>query len=200
MAVNLTYDRASFFANLRANGHSITPEQEEAWDKAFHNQSPNGDLFHMGVGAFEGAIAFLQDLLKMIGLDISLTEKFGTAMENGSQRADSSKIDRYCHILRNKALEVGIDPRTAAAMTGDTSTDVPIMPGNLNQILLAQTDITPENRQRTDLDPAKNGFDMAQVPQSPVRFAATSDPAVTAPNVPLVANPTPALTGRAPSA
>lgn len=197
---DLTYDRKSFFANLRAQGHNITPEQEEAFDKEFHNQSPNGDLFSIAANGLNSAVAFIQTLLKAIGFDISL-DSIGKAMDDGQQRGALGGVDRYAHIMRNKALEIGIDPRTAAAMTGDTSTGVAVMSGNLRDVLLAQINLSPENLQRGgNMNPENNGFGTEPAPLNGQRFTVVDNPQVSSPTAPSAANQTHALTGYTPGA
>ncbi len=178
MGVNFTYDRSSFFANLRAKGYAITAEQEAQFDKEFYNQSPNGDLFSIAANGFNGAIAFFQNLLKSLGFDVKLTD-ISSALDDGQLQGTKSGIDRYMHVLRNKAQEIGIDHRTAAAITGDISTGEPLMEGNLGDVLRAQANILPASGQR---------------------FAAADTSKVDAPNVPLASNPTRTLTGNTPSA
>lgn len=178
MAAEYTYDRGSFFANLRAQGHAISAEAEEQFDKAFKKCSPNGDILMACFEGFDSAIAFFQNLLKSLGFDISF-DNIGKALDTGSQTGSLKSAARYSQLINIELIKNGIDQRTADILTGNESNGTKSVAGNINDELLKQNNIIPKNSER---------------------FATLDTTTVAAPIGPAAANQTLGLTGNTPSA
>lgn len=186
------FDAASYFANLRAQGHALSAEQQAAAEGVIRDNLKDGDIVSSGINGFWSAI---NAILSFIGLgDLGLGDRLGAAMDSGQQRADQYTAMETAQYIHRGLVQKGFPSALADIMTGETSTQ-PEMAGNLYRVFRGQP-----NGGGPAINPPDAKPDLTQLAQSSASYPVADNPTVLAQNAPAANNPTRALTGNTPPA
>lgn len=188
-----TFDPASYYANLEANGHRLSAQQQADATKIIQEHLKDGDIVSTGINGFWGAI---KAILSFIGLGhLSLGDRLGTAIDTGQQQANQHTAQETAMNIHSDLLKKGFPRALADRMTGEVTTQ-PEMAGNLFRYFRAQSNgggppINP---------PAATTPSLATLASSNPSYPVADNPTVLAQQSLPAGNVTRALTGNTPPA
>lgn len=152
------YNRESFFANLRANGYTLTQAEEERAHNLIVSQGRDNGFFAIIRQGLSSAWRLVQALFET-NSNLPLGERINAALTTADRFGSQREVNEVMHSLRDNLASMGGNIAAAAsAMTGDTSNGQPIMRGNLRDVAMANLQPTAAELQRgTRLDVGSRG-------------------------------------------